>query len=149
MKQSGFLRAALILGFVLLLIPPQFLWSQGAEETNQKIIVVAQEGQTKPPHMEQKQTEKESFQKEANKIIQDLDKKIGALNKKVKKEGTKIKAEAKESWESLKAKQIVAKKKLKDLSASGDEAWDKLKSEANKAMEEARKAYDKAVSYFK
>jgi ElaB/YqjD/DUF883 family membrane-anchored ribosome-binding protein len=123
-------------------------------QVDQKAVFIVQADQTKtePTGGEPKQADKtnrESFNKEANKMIQDLDKKISTLGKKVKKEGAKIKTEAKESWESLKAKQTVAKKKLKDLSAAGEEAWDKVKSEADAALEEVRKAYDKAVSYFK
>jgi Skp family chaperone for outer membrane proteins len=153
MKRIGFFGVPVILGF-LLIAQPAFVSGKSVSESGQKTILIAQAGQaeTKPAGEAAQQSDKEKregFQKEADKMIRDLDKKITALGKKVKKQGSKVKAEAKEAWDDLKAKQVVAKKKLKELSSSGAETWDKVKSEANGALEETRKAYDKAVSHFK
>ncbi|OPY75759.1 MAG: hypothetical protein A4E65_03440 [Syntrophorhabdus sp. PtaU1.Bin153] len=130
------------------------LWSQGVGQTQGKEVQMAQAGQAemKPAAEASGQSdteEKESFRKKADRTIQDLDKKINVLGSEVKKQGSQIKKEAKESWEEVKAKQEVAKKKLKELSSAGGETWEKVKSEVNAAMDDLKKAYDKAVAYFK
>jgi hypothetical protein len=132
---------------------PLFVCGKSAE-SGVTYTLVAQSGQTdgRTTGDEMKQTggdEKESFRADMKKAVQDIDKDIATLSKKVEKEGSKAKAEAKESWRDLKAKQEVAKKKVKELSTAGKEAWDKVKSEAHDAVKEVKKAYEKAVSYFK
>lgn len=64
----------------------------------------------------------------------------------MKKAGSKVKVDAKDSWNDLKAKQKTAKNKLTALTST---AWEKTKAEAHAARDELKKAYDKAVSYFK
>ncbi len=88
----------------------------------------------------------ETYKKDLQKELRAMDNKIAALGKKVKTQGDKAGAEAKDSWNDLKAKQKTAKGKLKALSSK---AWDKTKAEADAARDELQKAYDKAASYFK
>jgi Skp family chaperone for outer membrane proteins len=95
------------------------------------------------------QSKMQVYKKELQSELRAIDKKIAALGKKVKKEGAKLKGEAKESWDDLKAKQAAAKSKLKDLAGAGKETWEKTKSEADAVLDDLKKAYDKAASYFK
>jgi hypothetical protein len=95
------------------------------------------------------QSKMETYKKDLQKELKAIDKKIAALGKKAKKKGSELKGDAKESWDDLKAKQTVAKNKLKDVSSAGKETWEKVKSETDAAMDDLKKAYDKAVSYFK
>ena len=149
MKRCALLGVVL-LACVLLVARPSPVCSQKAEEPAQKSAITPQEGKAAGDTSAQPPKEKrEGFQKEAQKMIGDLDKKITALGKKVKKEGSKIEAEARQGWDELKAKQKVAKNKVKNLSGKGEEVWEKAKSEADAALDEVRKAYDKAVSHFK
>jgi hypothetical protein len=90
-----------------------------------------------------------AYKEDLKKELQALDKKIVILGKKVKKQGSKLEGESKESWKYLKAQQKAAKSKLKDLSSTGKETWEKARSEADTALNELKKAYDKAVSSFK
>jgi TolA-binding protein len=91
----------------------------------------------------------ETYKKELQEDLRELDKKISVLAEKMKKRGARLQAEAKESWNELRAKEKTARARLKDLSSSSREAWEKAKSEAGAAMDEVRKAYDRAASYFK
>ena len=132
---------------------PLFVCGQTAGEPADKSGTTEQQGKAKvkatsTPGQSQK-GEQENLQKEAKKMLRDLDKEITALGKQVKMQGSKLQAEAKDSWETLKSKQQVARKKVKELSSASGEAWEKAKSEVDSALDELRKAYDKAASYFK
>ena len=92
---------------VAITAPPSFVSAQGAEEKTQM----------KESQGSQDQSKMQKYKKELQKELKAIDKKIAALEKKAKKEGSKLKGEAKESWDDLKAKQTVAKNKLKDVSS--------------------------------
>jgi peptidoglycan hydrolase CwlO-like protein len=124
---------------VIATAPPSFVSAQGTEGKTQM----------KEPAEPQDQSKMQQYKKDLQKEIKAIDKKIANLGKKVKKEGSNLKGEAKESWEDLKAKQSVAKNKLKEVSKAGKETWEKVKSEADAALDDLKKAYDKTVSYFK
>jgi hypothetical protein len=114
--------------------------AQGTETATKPVAKAPGESQT---------GQTENFTKDAKKALRDIDKQIAALGKKMKKQGTEVKAEVKESWNDLKEKQHVAKLKLKELSKSGGDAWQKTKSDFNGALDDLKKSYDKAVSSFK
>lgn len=63
------------------------------------------------------------------------------------------KAEAKVEYyakiESLQQKRDTARTKLRELKASGDEAWEDLKAGAKKAWDDVKSAYHDAASKFK
>ena len=91
--------------------PPSFVSAQGTEGKTQM----------KESAEPQDQSKMQQYKKDLQKELKAIDKKIAALGKKAKKEGSKLKGEAKESWEDLKAKQTVAKNKLKDVSSASKE----------------------------
>ena len=130
----------------LIMVWSGFAYSQGAGEPAKKPEMAAQQEQG---GAKQGKEEKESFKAEAKKSIKELDEKITALGKEIKKQGANAKDEAKESWKDLKAKQKEAKKQLKALYKAGGKTWDKTKDGFNAALDELKKAYDKAASYFK
>lgn len=138
----------------LLMIWSASAYSQQAGEPAKKSEMAAPQetGGAKPGGETAKQSGKEdqkSLKAEAKKSIKELDKQIVSLGKEVKKQGANVKAEAKESWKDLKVKQKEAKKQLKALHKAGGKTWNKAKSDFDAALDELRKAYDKAASQFK
>ena len=119
----------------------------------QKSAVTGQEGkeQMRGTGESPEQADKNvaAYKKDLKKELRVLDKKIALLDKKVKKQGSKLEGEAKESWTYLKEQQKAAQSKLKGLSSASKETWEKAKSEADAALDDLKKAYDKAASYFK
>jgi hypothetical protein len=114
--------------------------SQGGPATEKKETAAAPEDS---------KMKMEAYKKDLKKELHEMDKKIAALGKKVKKEGSKLEADAKGSWNDLKAKRQVANDKYKRLSSKTKEVWEKTKSEVDIARDDLKKAYDKTASYFK
>ena len=145
MKPYGII--GLMLAFCVVMAAPPSLVSA------QKSAVTGQEGkeQMRGTGASPEQADKNvaAYKKDLKKELQVLDKKIALLDKKVKKQGSKLEGEAKESWTYLKEQQKAAQSKLKALSSASKETWEKAKSEADAALDDLKKAYDKTVSYFK
>jgi archaellum component FlaC len=125
-----------------------------AGETTQGVVPMAQEreGVTGPgstPSQESGEGQNQSLKKDAKKALRDLNEQIAALGTQFKGHGSKVEAGAKESWNDLKEKQRDAKMKLKELSSAGGEVREKAKSDFKAALDDLRKSYHKAVSYFK
>jgi hypothetical protein len=85
-----------------------------------------------------------------------LDAQINELNAQLallKAKADKAKAEAKIEYyttiEALQHKRDIAKAKLHELKASGDDAWEVVKAGAEKAWAEVKTAYHDAASKFK
>lgn len=157
MKLCGFpitLPAAILCVFAVMIAGPHAVGSLHADEAGQGTVLAARESEpatnSTPGAPEASQGgQNESFTKDAKKALRDIDKQIASLGKEMKKQGTEVKAETKESWNDLKAKQRVARLKLKELSRTGGEVWEKTKADFNGALDDLRKSYDKAVSAFK
>lgn len=93
--------------------------------------------------------EKASFKADAKKAVGEIDRHIAELAKEVRKEGSNLGAEAKESWDDVKAKHKEVKKQLKELYSAGEESWTKARSGFNSALDDLRNTYKRAVSYFR
>jgi len=98
---------------------------------------------------EPKKEERESFKADARKTVGELNRGIAALGEEVKKSGSNIGAEAKSSWDEVKEKRKDVRRQYKALQSAGEATWDSAKSEFNRSLNDLRKAYDRAASYFK
>jgi hypothetical protein len=86
--------------------------------------------------------QKDAYQKKLEAELQDLSGRIGEL----KDKAHTLKGEALVTLQAklaeLKEKQKVAEEKIKELSSSSAQAWEDMKSGAEKAFQDLKKAYD-------
>ncbi len=92
--------------------------------------------------------EKQEYQKRIESQLADLSQRIDELKEKAKtaKQDAVVKLQA--QMEALKKQKEVAEQKLSELRSSTSNAWGEVKDGVDKAMDNLKKAYENARSYF-
>ena len=93
--------------------------------------------------------EKENYQKKMQRELTGYKKKMKQLEAKAKNMEEKAKMEVKEETAELQKKMDVAEQKVKSMKSASGEAWEKVKSEVDSAMESVRESYEKVAAHFK
>ena len=90
----------------------------------------------------------QAFRKETESRLDEYKEEIDQLQAKAEKLGGDAKAKAEQQLTALRQKRDDVSEKLKDLSSSGADAWEQLKSGIDAAMEDLGNAYKKAAAEF-
>jgi predicted small lipoprotein YifL len=94
------------------------------------------------------QEQMQAFREQTETRLAEYKKKIDQLKAKAEKLGGDAKAKAEQELAALLQKRDEVSEKLKELSSSGGNAWEQLKSGINAAMEDLGNAYKKAAAEF-
>ncbi|GJL79191.1 MAG: hypothetical protein NPINA01_21800 [Nitrospinaceae bacterium] len=92
---------------------------------------------------------KEAYLQKFRAQLDEWDAEIQKLKARAQKASAELKIDYKEDLEEMRAKQEVARKKLDELTHSGDEAWEDLKDGMEKAWNDLGAAVKSAISRFK
>ncbi len=90
----------------------------------------------------------QSFRQAMDTKLGEYDEKIDQMQESVEKLGGDAKMEAEQRLAALRRKRDAVSEKMKELGASGESAWDQLKSGVDAAMEDFARAYENAVAEF-
>jgi archaellum component FlaC len=92
--------------------------------------------------------QKEEYQKEISAELDELQKKIDALKSKAQAAASEARAKLNEEIADLQKKAEDLKKKLSGLGTATGNAWEDLKSEVDKGIDELNKSYEKVRSNY-
>ncbi len=93
--------------------------------------------------------ETEKYQKQVQKELNEYKKKMKQLQAKGHNMSDKAKTEVKKEIGELKKKMDVVEQRLKSMKSASAEAWEKIKSEIDTAMESIRNGYQEMADRFK
>jgi uncharacterized coiled-coil DUF342 family protein len=93
--------------------------------------------------------ENSEFEQKVQTKIDEYKEKMSELEAKAKDLEGKAKDEAKEEMDEMRAKLDEVNEKLKSMKSATGQAWEKMKSEVNSAMESAENTYKKLAARFK
>jgi archaellum component FlaC len=122
-------------------------------------------GKSKPPQVTQDQVkqktgaalesvknytlqQKEEYRKKISAELDELQKKIDALKSKAQAAASEARAKLNEEIADLQKKAEDLKKKLSGLGTATGNAWEDLKSEVDKGIDELNKSYEKVRSNY-
>jgi hypothetical protein len=94
------------------------------------------------------QEKMQEFRGQTETRLAEYTKEIDQLQAKAEKMGGDAKAKAEQQLTALRQKRDEVSKKLKELSSSSGNAWERLKSGIDAAMKDLGNAYKKAVAEF-
>jgi tRNA U34 5-carboxymethylaminomethyl modifying GTPase MnmE/TrmE len=94
------------------------------------------------------QEQMQAFREKTETRLAEYKKEIDQLQAKAEKLGNDAKAKAEQQLTALRQKRDEVSQKLKDLSSSSGNAWEKVKSGVDSAMEDLGNAYKKASAEF-
>ena len=94
------------------------------------------------------QEKMEAFRKQTETRLAEYEKEIDQLQAKAEKLGEDGKAKAQQQLTALRQKRDEVSEKLKELSSSGGNAWEQLKTGIDAALEDLGSAYKKAAAEF-
>jgi DNA-binding transcriptional MerR regulator len=89
-----------------------------------------------------------AFREQTEAKLAEYDKEIDQLQAKTEKMGEDAKAKAEEQLKALRQKRDEVSEKVKELSSSSGNAWEKIKSGIDAAMKDLANAYKKAAAEF-
>ena len=92
--------------------------------------------------------QKQEYQKKIESQLDELSKQIDQLKEKAKTVKQDAVAKLESTIEELKKKQQVAEERLPELRSATSKAWVEVKAGVDKAMDDLKKAYEKAKSHF-
>jgi predicted small lipoprotein YifL len=151
MKKVVFLKGLLA---IMLLVPGALSGCGEKDQTESKPAAVSKEDvkkeaketydTTKAYTQEQMQAFREQTEIKLNEYKDEIDK----LQAKAEKMGGDAKAKADEQLTALNQKREVVAEKLKELSSSSGNAWERLKTGIDAALEDLGNAYKKAAAEF-
>jgi len=95
------------------------------------------------------QEQMQAFREKTETRLAEYKKEIDQLQAKAEKLGDDAKAKAEQQLTALRQKRDEVSEKLKVLSSSSGNAWEKVKSGVDSAMDDLSKAYQKAAAEFK
>ena len=90
----------------------------------------------------------QAFREQTETRLTENKKEIDQLQAKVEKLGEDAKAKAEQQLTALRQKRDEVSEKLRELGSSGENAWEKIKSGIDAAMEDLGNAYKKAAAEF-
>jgi hypothetical protein len=90
----------------------------------------------------------QAFREQTDSRLAEYQKEIDKLQAKAEKLEGDAKVKAEQQLTALRQKRAEVSEKLKDLSSSGENAWERLKSGIDSAMEDLGNAYKKAAAEF-
>ena len=94
------------------------------------------------------QEQMQAFREQTEARLAEYKKEIDQLQAKVEKLGEDAKAKAEQQLTALRQKRDEVSEKLRELGSSGENAWEKIKSGIDAAMEDLGNAYKKAAAEF-
>ncbi len=94
------------------------------------------------------QQQKEEYERKAEAEIKELDRRIGDLKAQAKKTA-KSKAAIDKQIAELRKQQEIARQKLEELKAASASTWEETKKKVVTAIDELKRAYDRAASRLK
>ena len=92
--------------------------------------------------------QKEEYRKKISAELDELQKKIDALKSKAQAAASEARAKLNEEIADLQKKAEDLKKKLSGLGTATGNAWEDLKSEVDKGIDELKKGYERVLSNF-
>ena len=95
------------------------------------------------------QEQMQAFREQTETSLAEYKKEIDQLQVKAEKLGGDTKAKAEQQLAILRQKRDEVTEKLKELSLSGENAWEQIKSGIDAAMEDLGNAYKKAAAEFR
>jgi hypothetical protein len=97
---------------------------------------------------QQPDKQKESYLKKADGQVQDWSTKLKALQERSEKSGEETRQELNQHIKVVDEKLDEARKKIDELRASSEGAWQSLQKNIDKTLHEVKRDYQKAVSFF-
>ena len=92
---------------------------------------------------------RKAYEEKLDAQLEEWNAQIALLKAKAAKARAEAKIDYNKTIDALQRRQDEARAKLHELKASGDEAWEDMKSGAEKAWAEVRAAFHDAISKFK
>ena len=92
---------------------------------------------------------RKAFEEKFDAQLKEWSAQLALLNAKADKTKAEAKIEYYKTIETLQGKQNVARTKLQELRAAGDDAWEDLKTGAENVWTEVKTAFNSAASKFK